>query len=194
MNPNLKTLLAKLESFGHENDLEYKDRPKRMLNITRDTGEFLAVLVQTKNARNILEIGTSNGYSTLWLADACQHTDGHITTVELSDFKIALAKTNFTEAGLGGRITQLQGDAGIVLAETPDASVDLLFLDSERSEYSGWWPDIKRVLKKHGLLVVDNATSHEEEMRPFVEIVTHDPNFNTSLVPVGNGEFLAVKC
>jgi predicted O-methyltransferase YrrM len=68
-----------------------------------------------------------------------------------------------------------------------------VFLDSERSEYSGWWPQLARVLRPGGLLVVDNATSHAEQMAPFSALVKADARFTTSLVPVGNGEFLAVK-
>ena len=109
----LERLKAELEQFGATNDAGTSDRARRMLNITRDTGEFLAVLVRATAARRILEIGTSNGYSTLWLAG--------------------------------------------------------------------------------GLLVVDNATSHPEQMAPFVAIVAADPAFATCLVRVGNGEFLAVK-
>ena len=67
-SPELAALLAELEAFGKHNDATITDRPRRMLNITRDTGEFLAVLVIAMNARRVLEIGTSNGYSTLWLA------------------------------------------------------------------------------------------------------------------------------
>jgi predicted O-methyltransferase YrrM len=84
-------------------------------------------------------------------------------------------------------------DAGRVLQRSPDAGYDLVFLDSERPEYPGWWPDLKRVLRAGGLLVVDNAISHPEQMAPFVALVDADPAFTTSLVPVGNGEFLAVK-
>jgi predicted O-methyltransferase YrrM len=68
-----------------------------------------------------------------------------------------------------------------------------LFLDSERSEYLGWWPDLKRVLNNQGLLIVDNATSHQSEMLSFMAQISNDPEFKTSLVPIGNGEFMAVK-
>ena len=71
------------------------ERPRRMLNITRDTGEFLAVLVRATAARRVLEIGTSNGYSTLWLADAARAIGGSVTTVELAEYKIGLASANF---------------------------------------------------------------------------------------------------
>jgi predicted O-methyltransferase YrrM len=87
----------------------------------------------------------------------------------------------------------LNDNAGHVLQRAADGAYDLVFLDSERPEYPGWWPDLKRVLRPGGLLVVDNATSHQAEMAPFVALVSADREFVTSLVPVGNGEFLAVK-
>ncbi len=193
MTESLQELLLELEQFGLSNDGVITERPRRMLNITRDTGEFLSVLVRAMNARRVLEIGTSNGYSTLWLALAAKAIDGHVTTVELSDFKLALAASNFAQSGLAAFITQVHDEAGAVLRGSPESSFDLVFLDSERAEYLGWWPDIRRVLRKGGLLVVDNATSHSAEMAPFVALVAADTDFATCTVPVGNGEFLATR-
>jgi predicted O-methyltransferase YrrM len=193
VSESLRELLIELEKFGLCNDGAIAERPRRMLNITRDTGEFLSVLVQATNARRVLEIGTSNGYSTLWLAAAAKAIDGHVTTIEPSDFKLSLATSNFERSGLGRYITPIHGEAGAILMQSPESSFDLVFLDSERSEYSGWWPDIKRILRKGGLLVVDNATSHSAELAPFVELVCKDPEFTTCTVPVGNGEFLATR-
>jgi predicted O-methyltransferase YrrM len=189
----LDALLAELEQFGQANDSATTERTRRMLNITRDTGEFLAVLVRATLARRVLEIGTSNGYSTLWLARAAQAIGGSVTTVERSEYKIGLACATFARSGLGGWISQLHDDAGRVLVRSADSAFDFIFLDSERSEYPGWWPDLKRVLRPGGLLVADNATSHAEQMAPFVALVEADPEFATSLVPVGNGEFLATR-
>jgi len=189
----LDDLLAELEQFGQTNDGSTTERPRRMLNITRDTGEFLAVLVRATLARRVLEIGTSNGYSTLWLADAARAIGGSVTTVELSASKVGLATTNFTRSGLASYISLVHADAGRVLEGSADGAFDLIFLDSERPEYPGWWPHLRRVLRPGGLLVVDNATSHPEQMAPFMALVTADAEFVTSLVPVGNGEFLAVR-
>lgn len=189
----LQALKAELERFGEANDAATAARPRRMLNITRDTGEFLGVVLRATGARSVLEIGTSNGYSTLWLAEAVAATGGRVTTVEVSDYKIGLAQANFARSGLADRITLVHDDAASVLARTPEAAIDLLFLDSERPEYPGWWPDLRRVLRPGGLLVVDNAVSHREQLAPFVSLVVADAQFATSLVPVGNGEFLAVK-
>ena len=189
----LDALLIELEQFGKANDGAHTERPRRMLNITRDTGELLAVLVRATVARRVLEIGTSNGYSTLWLASAARAIGGAVTTVELSDYKIGLASANFKQSGLASSISLLHDDAGRVLERAADGAYDLIFLDSERPQYPGWWPHLARVLRPGGLLVVDNAISHQAEMASFVALVAADRRFVTSLVPVGNGEFLAVK-
>lgn len=192
-SPGLEALKVELERFGEANDAATNERPRRMLNITRDTGEFLAVLVRATAARRVLEIGTSNGYSTLWLAGAAREIGGSVTTVEHAEYKIGLASANFGRAGLSTFITLVHDDAGRLLQRSDQGAYDLIFLDSERQEYPGLWPQLRRVLREGGLLIVDNATSHVEEMAPFVALVTADPQFGTCLVPVGNGELLAVK-
>jgi predicted O-methyltransferase YrrM len=192
LDAHLTALLDELAAFGDMHDDDPAHHASRMLNITPDTGAFLGVLVKAVGARRILEIGTSNGYSTLWLANAVGSA-GIVTTVELAPAKIALARANFARARLAGRIDQLEGDAGPLLAGLEDGAYDLLFLDSLRSAYLAWWPDLKRVLRPGGLLVVDNATSHPQDMADFTAAVHADSGFTTSLVPVGKGEFLAVK-
>src|SRR5205823_4960240 len=81
MGPALARLLDELAAFGRANDARETERARRMLNITPETGQFLAILVRATGARRILEIGTSNGYSTIWLAWAADETDGHVTTI-----------------------------------------------------------------------------------------------------------------
>lgn len=193
MDSRLHTLLGELAAFGDAHDSDAADHASRMLNITPDTGEFLAVLVKAMGARRILEIGTSNGYSTLWLADAAASIDGAVTTVEISPAKIAMARENVDRAGLAGCITLREGDAGAILQGLADSAFDLVFLDSQRSAYLDWWRDLQRILRPGGLLVADNATSHAGEMAAFTDAVRADAGFTTSLVPVGKGEFLAVK-
>jgi predicted O-methyltransferase YrrM len=167
MVDTLENLLTELEQFGRDNDSATAERPRKMLNITRDTGEFLTVLVRAALARRVLEIGTSNGYSTLWLASAAQDIGGSVTTVEKSQYKIDLAAKNFARSGLASSIAQVHDDAGRLLERSADGAFDFIFLDSERPEYSGWWPHLRRVLRRGGLLVVDNATSHPAEIAPF---------------------------
>ena len=193
MSDPLEALKTKLERFGAANDGATAERSRRMLNITRDTGEFLSVLVRATLARRVLEIGTSNGYSTLWLAEAARAIGGTVTTVESSEYKVGLASANFARSGLGAHITLVHDDAARLLQRSTQGAFDFIFLDSERSEYPGWWPQLRRVLRPGGLLAADNASSHAEQLAPFVALVKADSMFATSLVPLGNGEFLAVK-
>ncbi|MBW8775763.1 MAG: O-methyltransferase [Stenotrophomonas sp.] len=193
MTMQLSELRNELARFGAENDAHETERGRRMLNITPDTGEFLSVLVRFGTARRVLEIGTSNGYSTLWLAEAAAAIDGHVTTLEYAEDKVEMAHATFARSGLAAHITLVPGDAGQWLAQAGADSIDLLFLDSDREQYAGWWPQLRRVLRPGGLLVVDNALSHAEQMEPLRALLVADPDFSTSLVPVGNGELLAVR-
>ena len=190
---DLEQLKRELERFGEQHDEAQPSRGGKMLNITRDTGELLALLVQTRGAQAVLEIGTSNGYSTLWLAEAVKRLDGRVTTIERDEKKISLAEANFQRAGLSPWIILLAGEVGSLLPSLPTAGYQLIFLDSDRQHYQGWWPEIRRLLAPRGLLVVDNAISHESEMRDWMAQVRRDPDFLTSLVPVGKGEFLVVR-
>ncbi|WP_421143020.1 O-methyltransferase [Aeromonas dhakensis] len=189
----LEQLKRELELFGERHDGAQHSRGSKMLNITRDTGELLAVLVQTRGAQAVLEIGTSNGYSTLWLAEAAKRLGGRVTTIELDEGKRAMAAANFECAGLDPWIEQLAGDAGTLLPTLPRAAYQLIFLDSDRRHYQAWWPEIQRLLAPRGLLVVDNAVSHREELAEWMAEVAQDPAFATALVPVGKGEWLVVR-
>ncbi len=193
MDTSLRVLLDELAEFGRANDAENADRPRRMLNITPDTGEFLELLVRATNSKRVLEIGTSNGYSTIWLANAVRATGGHVTTLEFSEYKVGLAKGNFERSGLSSLITLVHTDAGAFINQPGMVPFDLVFLDSERPEYLGWWPRLKTLVRNGGLLVVDNATSHAGEMKDFMSLVRSDASFLTSLAPIGNGEFLALR-
>ena len=110
MTAPLDGLKDELERFGTVNDAGTAAPRRRMLNITRDTGELLAVLVRASGARRVLEIGTSNGYSTLWLAEAVDGTGGAVTTVERADDKVELARHNFARAGLASVITLVHAE------------------------------------------------------------------------------------
>lgn len=192
MRESLRHLLAELAAFGEKNDDGTSERCLKMLNITPDTGAFLAVLVHSTGAKRILEVGTSNDYATLWLADAAQTNKGQVTTLEFSDYKVKMAAANFKASGLSN-INLVAADAGIYLADPEHEPFDLIFLDSKRENYVGWWPDLKRLLKPKGLLVIDNALSHEAQIQPVADLIKADRGFMMSLVPVGKGELLAVK-
>ncbi len=192
MEPVLCGLLAELEEFGRMNDAATDDRTRKMLNITRDTGVFLALLIRATRSRNVLEVGTSNGYSTLWLADAVGE-DGLVTTVENAPHKIAMAEANFARAGLTPRIRQIQEDAGNFMRGSADGEYDFIFLDSDREQYVDWWGELQRILTHGHLIVVDNATSHAHQMEDFSREVATSKGYMISLCPIGNGELVILK-
>ena len=190
MTPELTALLAELEAFGIVNDDRMVEHSAKMLNITRDTGEFLAMLIRLQRPRRILEVGTSNGYSTLWLAEAARACGALVETIERSPRKLELARDTFCRAGVAGVITQIEGEASAVLSSTAAGTYEFIFLDSKRTEYAAWWPDLQRVLRPGGVIVCDNATSHPHEFVEFNSVVARTPGFSTVLVPIGKGELL----
>jgi predicted O-methyltransferase YrrM len=193
MDDSLRSLLRELERFGAENDAGARQRSEKMLNITPDTGELLAILAQGIKARRVLEIGTSNGYSTIWLADAMKAVSGIVVTVDDSAAKAEMARQNLTRAGLARWVRLEVMDAGEFLREYPAEQLDMLFLDANREHYSAWWPSIQRVLAPGGLLVADNAVSHAGEIDSFIAQVRETVGWRSVVVPMGNGELIALK-
>jgi predicted O-methyltransferase YrrM len=186
-------LLEELEAHGEAHDARTPAHNQRMLNITPETGAFLEVLILSSRAQRILEVGTSNGYSTLWLAGAALVTGGRVTTAEHQPAKAELARATFARAEAIAPIDLRVGDAGVLLARSPAAAWDFIFLDADRTRYQAWWPDLRRTLAPGGLMVMDNATSHPVEAAPLIAAVEADPDFSSVLVPIGKGEFLACK-
>jgi len=192
IDDQLQNLLRELESFGSTNDVRATERHEKMLNITPETGEMLSILVQSSNARRVLEIGTSNGYSTLWLADAVKAISGYVITVEVSAVKAEMARSNLERSGLSTWVRQSVMDAGQFFAQQPESRFDLLFLDADRQQYATWWPWIQNILAPGGLLVADNAVSHAAEMNGFLADVRAQ-GWRSVVVPIGNGELVALK-
>lgn len=187
---DLRKLLDDLYAEGQAFDARQEDRRDRRRNLEPDAAELLTMLLRVGTARDIVEIGTSNGYSTLWLAAAARDTGGTVTTVDVAPATDAVA--NAERAGLRDLITFETGDGGAVLAARPDHSVDLLFLDAERPEYPGWWPHPKRVLRPGGFIAIDNVLSHPDEVRPFLGLIAADPDFTAATFAVGKGLHVAV--
>ncbi|BAU29025.1 putative O-methyltransferase YrrM [Aneurinibacillus soli] len=193
MQKNIEILLNELESFGIHNDANTNDSALRMKNITKDTGEFLSILIKSSKATNILEVGTSNGYSTIWLAQNFLDAKGHVTTIEFDDNKATMAVDNFRKAGLESTITLHKGDAVEFIKEQADGAFDFIFLDSDRKQYINWWGDLNRILKDKSLLVVDNVNSHREEVTEFINVIRNSDAHDSLIVSVGKGQLMIFK-
>lgn len=188
----LLRLLDELAEFGRRQDAHETERSKRLLNVTPDTGQFLSILVRALRARRVLEIGTSNGYSTIWLAWAAHDIGGHITTIERSADKVAMARANLQRAGLGDGVTIQQGPALDVLSGMSD-TFDLIFLDADRPNYLAYLGLLLPLLTPGGVLITDNVISHAGEVRDFLHKLKQDPALETVTLPLGNGEEVTYK-
>ena len=192
MNVELLQLLETLAAFGEDNDSRETARPRRMLNITRDTGRLLWILVRAARATRILEVGTSNAFSTIWLADAARATGGHVTTLEFNPDKIALARANLARAGLDRVVDIVEGRAADTLPGLP-GPYDVVFLDADRPSYLTYLELVVPKLRPGALLIADNVTSHAHELEDFLRRVKSHPELFSVTVPIGNGEAIALK-
>lgn len=193
MDHQLARQLDELHRFGVEHDAGKADRLDRLRNVEPDTAQLLALVVRAIGAQRVLEIGTSNGYSTLWLADALRSTGGRMRSVDVDPERSAMARRNLAGAGLSDLVALLVEDAADTLRATPDGSTDMIFLDAERPHYVGYWPDLLRVLRPGGVLAVDNVISHADQVADFRALVTAEPGVGEALVPTGAGALLVVR-
>ena len=184
--------IADLYDEFKQHDARQSDRLKRYRNIEAESAKLLGMLVRTQQSKQILEIGTSTGYSTLWLAEAAKSVGGKVQTLEINAFRSAQAKKYAEEFGLESFIDFWVGDASDYLAQATE-SYDLILLDAERGCYVSYWNDLKRLLQFSGnTLIVDNVISHAAEVKDFLELIKADENYMSTILPVGAGLCLVV--
>lgn len=192
MNAERQQFLRTLHRTGEEHDARESDRTRRYRNLDPETGHFVQMQIHLMAARSVVELGTSNGYSTIWLADAVAETGGRLVTVDVEDQADALR--NIEQAGLSESVEFVRADAGEYLVGLADESVDILFLDAERTQYTGWWPHPYRVLRPGGLMLIDNAHHPApDELVGFVELIDAEPGLDHLTLMVGSGLILARK-
>jgi predicted O-methyltransferase YrrM len=186
-------VVRSLYDEGVAHDAGQADRTRRRRNLSPDAAALLSIVCEAMGARRILEIGTSNGYSTLWFARAVRDRDGAVVSVDLDGDAQREAAANLARAGLQQHVELRCADGGEVLRELPDASQDVVFLDSERTAYLGWWPDPIRVLRVGGLLAIDNVLSHPAEVADVQALIAADPQLTCTVTGIGKGLLLAVR-
>ena len=193
MDEAARSFLDRLYAEGLRHDAAEPDRLRRRRNLEPDAAALLSIVVQAMGATRVLEIGTSNGYSTAWLADAVRPACGAVVSVDTDPAAQRAAAANLAEAGLADGVDLICADGGTVLADLPAGSQDVVLLDSERTEYAGWWPHPYRVLRRGGLLVIDNVLSHPDEVAPVLTLIRAEPRMVSAVVPTGKGQLYATK-
>ena len=174
----------------------------RMLAITKETGELLNMILRLKNAKNILEVGMSVGYSTLWCAEAIyEQLTGKIITIEQNPSKIKRAKENFQKAGIEDMIIVKEGLAMQILSELNLQKeykdfFDFVFIDADKENIVEYFDLILPMVSVGGVIIVDNMLypeKYKKDMKSFSDYLKENPKLRTITTPIGNGEEITIK-
>lgn len=167
---------------------------KDFWNIPRTTGILLNMFVKMMNAKSVLEVGTSNGYSGIWLAKALKETGGRLTTIEYYDKRQSIAVENFKKCGVMDVVRPLQGSACDILEAFDESEkFDFVFIDANKREYVKYFELVKPHLTQKAMIVADNITSHAEKVQTFIDAVDSDKEFQYTIVEVPGGILTAYR-
>ncbi len=186
MDARLESLLGDLYEVGQANDVREEERGRKMLNLEPATARLIGMLIRLGKRQRILEIGTSNGYSTIWLAWAAQPHGGHVITIDRDPAKHALADENLRRSDLRDIVELITGDATGIIATLP-GRFDCLFFDADRHSAPTHLAALLPKLTSDALILHDNALSHPDEIAAYLAMVEGLPDFEHMVVPIGKG-------
>lgn len=173
-------------------------------NICPETGSYLNMLVKMGNYKNVLELGTSNGYSAIWLALALQETQGNLISIEFSEERREMARKNLEECDLLDRVTLLQGKITELLEKVDlkllythnieeNSFIDMAFIDASKLEYVEYFNLVHPKIRKNGMIIADNIISHENKVRNYIDLVSNHEDYQTVKLNLGTGLLLSLK-
>lgn len=191
---NRDTIINKFDEVTKETMLSLEKTQRDFWNISRATAEFLYISIIEHGAKNVLEVGTSNGYSGLWLSKALKVTGGHLTTIEYYPKRQNIAIDNFNKCGTGDIVTPLIGSACDVLKDLPeDAKFDFVFVDANKRESIEYFNLIHPHLVRGGIYTCDNVLSHKEKVQPFIDAINAHPDYENVVLQLPAGLSFARK-
>ncbi len=207
INEKIQKVLSRLEKdIDYETKHHHKIPSQKRLNcISKNIGMFYNILLKSIEAKNILEIGTSVGYSGLWFADAVMsniqyQNKGTIITIDKEKFKIENATQNFKEAGINSLIKIKEGEARTILSNIKDQFgenfFDFIFIDADKESYIEYFDLCLPLVRKGGIIAADNILFPErfnQLMVNYVSYVRKKSNVQTVTVPIDNGEEITIK-
>lgn len=187
MTPTALDLLHRLEATPDQLQANWCVPP--------NTGRFLYVMALTTGAKRICEVGTSIGYSTLWLAEAARQTGGEIDTLDCSMERQQQAKAHIQEAGHGDIVRFHLGQALDLLRGFQERRerFDFAFIDAAKKEYLGYVQLLESMMPSGACFIADNTRSHRSEMLDFLEAMTTSTAFDVAEIDTPNGQLLARK-
>jgi predicted O-methyltransferase YrrM len=192
MEASLRQLLAELEEAARDHDAQESDHDHKMLSLEAPTAQLLSMMVRGSRRVRLLEIGTSHGYSTIWLAWAVHAWGGHVTSIDRAANKLALADEHLRKAGLREVVDLIQGDATQQVAALP-GPFDCVFFDADRLSAPSQLELLLPKLTDEVFLFADNALSHPQEIAGYLAAVESLPGFEHLIVPIGKGLSIAYR-
>lgn len=183
--------MRQLEKIDAGDRADGTERMKRLRQIPPDVGRFIALLAASAPPGRFIEIGTSAGYSTLWLSLAGRDAGRKITTFEILEAKARLARESFAQAGVEDVVELVHDDALEHLPHMRD--IAFCFLDAEKESYAACYDAVVPNLVRGGLLVADNAVNHAATLQPMIDRALADERIDALVVPIGNGELVCRK-
>ena len=202
----IKSIFSILEKLEEQSTLEKLRQisvapEDRMLAITKETGELLNMILRLKNAKNMLEVGTSTGYSTIWCAEAICEQSGKIITIEQNPDKIKRAKENFQKAGIADAIIIKEGLAMQILRELNLQKeykdfFDFVLIDADKENIIKYFDLILPMVSTGGVIITDNMLypeKYRQDMGKFSDYLKENPKLRTITTPIGNGEEITIK-
>lgn len=203
MNDLIARVLDELDKQSKKEKSREVDIPSedRMLAITRETGELINMILRLKKAKNMLEIGMSTGYSTIWCAEAISEQLGKIITIEKNPNKIKRAKTNFKNAGLSNIIFIREGKAIDILTEMSlhqnhSEYFDCVLIDADKENIIKYFDLVLPMVSIGGVIITDNMLypeKYREDMAKYSAYLKKNPKLRTITSPIGNGEEITIK-
>jgi len=191
IRPSILERMQYLEQIDANDREDGTPRLQRLRQIPSETGKFLALMAANVPEGEYLEIGTSAGYSTLWIALACELVGRTVTTFEVLPEKVKLARETFQVAQIGKTVKLIEGDARHFLSQYQNVS--FCFLDAEKEVYEECYEVIVPNLVPGGVLVADNAINHRETLKPLLDRALTDERVDALIVPIGKGELVCRK-
>lgn len=191
LDDRIRAVLERLEADDAAEREQGVARELRSRQVARTTGQFLFALVAPQTDCEVLEIGGSRGYSTIWLAAGVRHLGGRVLSLEADPAKCEAWRANLAEAGLDETAELLEGDAFQTL-ETIDDVFDVVFIDAEKEQYEPLFDLSRPKVEPGGLFVADNVISHEETLGAYSRARQADPTLESVTLPLDRGLELSV--
>jgi predicted O-methyltransferase YrrM len=191
LDDRVRAVLAHLEQEDASEREEGVPRAQRGRQVARTTGQFLFSLVAPQTDCEVLEIGGSRGYSTIWLAAGVRYLGGRVLSLENDSAKIDAWRRNIAEAGLDEWAQLVPGDAFETLPAIDDV-FDVVFLDAEKEQYEGLFRLARAKLEPAAVVVADNVLSHADPLAEYSRARQSDPTLESVTVPLDRGLELSV--